>query len=430
MTHSTFAALGLAEPLLRALATEGYDDPTPIQSQAIPLVLAGRDVLGIAQTGTGKTAAFGLPILQRLAATRATPAPRCPSVLILAPTRELAIQIDESLQSYGRHLKLRHAVILGGMNQNPQIQALRSGVHILVATPGRLLDLVQKKHVQLHTTATLVIDEADRMFDMGFIRDVRRIVSQLPKPRQTMLFSATMPGEVAHLVKEILHNPVSVEVSPARIAAENVEQHVYFVPAQGKRDLLDELLRDASMQRVIVFTRTKHGANKIAGQLAKSGHEAQAIHGNKSQSARQRALNEFRKGRSRILVATDIAARGIDIDDVTHVVNFDIPECAENYVHRIGRTARAGSGGTAIAFCDPAERDSLRSIERLLKQSLTPKGGDPRAQTAQQPGSSRKRHPQPRNHRGTGAQGPQHRSQLPQVRERAEKNARTGVDSR
>lgn len=418
MTLLTFVALGLAEPLLRALAAEGYDTPTPIQSRAIPLVLSGRDVLGIAQTGTGKTAAFGLPILQRLAASRATLTPRCACVLILAPTRELAIQIDESLRSYGRHLRLRHAVILGGVNQNPQIQALRSGVHILVATPGRLLDLVKQKHVQLHATTTLVIDEADRMFDMGFIRDVRRIVSHLPQQRQTMLFSATMPAEVAHLVKEILRNPVSVEVSPTRVAAEKIEQHVYFVTAQGKRDLLDELLRDASMKRVIVFTRTKHGANKIAGQLAKSGHEAQAIHGNKSQSARQRALNEFRNGRSRILVATDIAARGIDIDDVTHVVNFDIPECPENYVHRIGRTARAGSTGIAIAFCDPSERDSLRSIENMVKQSLTPMRGDPRAQTTQKPATGRNHH-QPRNWRGPGAPGPQRGPQSPSRRDKS-----------
>lgn len=397
-------ALGLAEPLLRALAAEGYDDPTPIQTQAIPLVLTGRDVLGIAQTGTGKTAAFGLPILQRLAANRVTSAPRCASVLILAPTRELALQIDESLRCYGRHLKLRHAVILGGVNANPQIQALRSGVHILVATPGRLLDLVQRKHVQLHAATTLVIDEADRMFDMGFIRDVRRIVSHLPKQRQTMLFSATMPGEVAHLVKEILRDPVRVEVSPARIAAEKVEQQVYYVPTQGKRELLDELLRDASMTRVMVFTRTKHGANKVAGQLEKSGHVAHAIHGNKSQNARQRALDEFRHGRSRILVATDIAARGIDIDDVSHVVNFEIPEAPENYVHRIGRTARAGSSGIAIAFCDPSERDSLRSIEKLLKQPLTPMRGDPRAQAAPKPAGSRHHH-QPRNGRGGANRG-------------------------
>ncbi len=406
MTHLTFSALGLAEPLLRALAAEGYDLPTPIQAQAIPLALAGREVLGIAQTGTGKTAAFGLPVLQRLAADRPSVAPRCACALILAPTRELAIQIDESLRSYGRHLKLRHAVVLGGVNQNRQIQALRPGVHILVATPGRLLDLVRQKHIQLHATTALVIDEADRMFDMGFIRDVRRIVSHLPQQRQTMLFSATMPGEVAHLVKEILRNPVSVEVSPTQVVADKVEQHVYFVPTQGKRELLDELLRDVAMKRVIVFTRTKHGANKIAGQLANSGHEAQAIHGNKSQSARQRALNEFRDGHSRILVATDIAARGIDIDDVTHVVNFDIPECPENYVHRIGRTARAGGAGIAIAFCDPSERDSLRSIERLVKQSLTPMRGDPRAQTTQKTPPGRNHHRR-RNWKGAAAQGPQ-----------------------
>ena len=428
MTHSTFVALGLAEPLLRALAAEGYDSPTPIQSQAIPLVLAGRDVLGIAQTGTGKTAAFGLPILQRLAADRATLAPRCPRALILAPTRELAIQIDESLRSYGRHLKFRHAVILGGVNQNPQIQAVRSGVHVLVATPGRLLDLLQRKHVQLHATTTLVIDEADRMFDMGFIRDVRRIVSHLPQQRQTMLFSATMPGEVAHLVKEILRNPISVEVSPTQVVADKVEQHVYFVPAQEKRDLLNELLRDAAMKRVIVFTRTKHGANKIAGQLANSGHEAQAIHGNKSQSARQRALNEFRNGRSRILVATDIAARGIDIDDVSHVVNFDIPDCPENYVHRIGRTARAGGAGIAIAFCDPSERDSLRSIERLVKQALIPMRGDPRAQTPQKAPGGRNHH-RPRNARAGGTQGPQRLGRSAPHRGGPAQAAKAGGDS-
>lgn len=429
MTQSTFLTLGLAEPLLRALAAEGYDRPTPIQSQAIPLALAGRDILGIAQTGTGKTAAFGLPILQRLAANRIAPAPRCSSALILAPTRELAIQIDESLKSYGRHLKLRHAVVLGGVNQNRQVQALRHGVHVLVATPGRLLDLLQQKHVQLNATTTLVIDEADRMFDMGFIRDVRRIVSHLPQQRQTMLFSATMPGEVTHLVTEILRNPVRVEVSPACITAENVEQRVYFVPAQEKRDLLDELLRDASMKRVIVFTRTKHGANKVAGQLAKSGHVAEAIHGNKSQSARQRALDEFRNGRSRILVATDIAARGIDVEAVTHVVNFEIPEVPENYVHRIGRTARAGSGGIAIAFCDPSERDSLRSIERLLKQSLAPMRGDPRTQTVQKTARGDNFHPS-RNWRRAGAQAPQRGSQLQTVRERPQQTAKKGDPSR
>jgi ATP-dependent RNA helicase RhlE len=382
VTHSTFVTLGVAEPLLRALAAENYSKPTPIQAAAIPLILLGRDVLGIAQTGTGKTAAFGLPILQRLAENRVAAAPQSPRALILAPTRELAIQIDESLRVYGRNLKLRHAVILGGVNQNRQVQALRHGVDILVATPGRLLDLIQQKHLRLSAVTTLVIDEADRMFDMGFIRDVRRIVSYLPRQRQSMLFSATMPAEVAHLVAEILKEPARIDISPATVTADNIDQRVYFVPAQEKRTLLNELLRDEGMKRVIVFTRTKHGANKVAEQLEKAGHPAEAIHGNKSQNARQRALEEFRSGRARILVATDIAARGLDIDDVTHVVNFELPDVAESYVHRIGRTARAGSGGIAIAFCDPSERDSLRAIERLVKQTLTHMGGDRDARAA------------------------------------------------
>lgn len=384
MTHSTFTTLGVAEPLLRALAAENYTIPTPIQVQAIPLVLSGRDVLGIAQTGTGKTAAFGLPLLQRLAANHVAAAPQTTRALILAPTRELAIQIDESLRSYGRHLKLRHAVILGGVNQNRQVQALRHGVDILVATPGRLLDLIQQKHLRLNAATTLVIDEADRMFDMGFIRDVRKIVGFLPRQRQSLLFSATMPGEVAHLVAEILRDPARVDISPTTVAAEKIDQKVYFVSTQEKRGLLQELLRDQAMKRVIVFTRTKHGANKVAENLEKAGHAAQAIHGNKSQNARQRALEDFRSGRARVLVATDIAARGIDIDDVTHVVNFELPDVAESYVHRIGRTARAGSGGTAIAFCDPSERDSLRAIEKLVKLQLTAMGGDRNAAAAKQ----------------------------------------------
>ncbi|HEX3485464.1 MAG TPA: DEAD/DEAH box helicase, partial [Micropepsaceae bacterium] len=383
------------------LAAENYSVPTPIQAQAIPLVLAGRDVLGIAQTGTGKTAAFGLPLMQRLVENRATAAPNTARALILAPTRELAIQIDESLRSYGRHLKLRHAVILGGVNQNRQVQALRRGVDVLVATPGRLLDLIQQKHLRLNAVTELVIDEADRMFDMGFIRDVRRIVSHLPRERQSMLFSATMPAEVSHLVAEILRDPARIDISPKTVAAEKIEQRVYFVAAQEKRLLLQELLGDAAMKRVIVFTRTKHGANKVAEHLGKAGHVAEAIHGNKSQNARQRALEEFRSGRARVLVATDIAARGIDIDGVTHVVYFELPDVAESYVHRIGRTARAGTGGVAIAFCDPAERDSLRAIERLVKQPLTSMGGDRHA-TAPQPERGRahdRSHQRPRGNR-------------------------------
>jgi ATP-dependent RNA helicase RhlE len=367
--------LGVSEPILRALAAENYLTPTPIQAQAIPLILAGRDVLGLAQTGTGKTAAFGLPLLQRLAQDNKAVLSKCVRALILAPTRELAIQIHDSLKIYGRNLKLRHAVVLGGVNQNKQVSALRHGVDVLVATPGRLLDLVQQKAVRLDTTTTLVIDEADRMFDMGFIRDVRRIVSMLPRSRHSLLFSATMPNEVAHLVREILHNPARVEVSPARITADRIEQHVYFVDAHDKRAKLVELLRDPGMARVIVFTRTKHGANKVAATLDKAGHSAAAIHGNKSQNARQAALESFRRGHARVLVATDIAARGIDVDDITHVINFELPDVAESYVHRIGRTARAGSGGIAISFCDREERDNLRAIERLVKQPLKIAGG-------------------------------------------------------
>ena len=379
MTTLSFATLGVAEPLQRALTAENYLHPTPIQAKAIPLVLSGRDVLGIAQTGTGKTAAFGLPLLQRLAESGIAPEPRSARTLILAPTRELALQIGDSLRSYGRHLKLRHAVILGGVNQNKQVAALRSGVDILVATPGRLLDLIDQKHVRLNTVSVLVVDEADRMFDMGFLRDVRRIVSLLPRRRQTLLFSATMPPDVAKLVAEILTNPARVDISPAMVTVDRVEQNVHFVETKDKRALLSTLLSDRAMARVLVFTRTKHGANKVADHLEKSGHAAEVIHGNKSQNARVRALEEFKCGRARILVATDIAARGIDVDEVTHVVNFELPEVPENYVHRIGRTARAGNAGIAISFCDSSERDSLRAIERLIKRQLSVVGDARRA---------------------------------------------------
>jgi len=379
LTNVTFASLGVAEPLQRALVAENYLHPTPIQTQAIPLVLSGRDVLGIAQTGTGKTAAFGLPLLQRLAETPAQYEARGVRALILAPTRELAIQIGDSLRSYGRNLKLRHAVILGGVNQNKQVAAVRNGVDILVATPGRLLDLVEQKHVRLNTVSTLIIDEADRMFDMGFLRDVRRIVSLVPRKRQSLLFSATMPSDVAKLVTEVLIEPVRVDVAPKAITADRIEQNVHFVETKDKRALLSTLLDDRAMARVLVFTRTKHGANKVAAHLEKSGHAAEVIHGNKSQNARIHALEQFRSGRARILVATDIAARGIDVDEVTHVINFELPEVAENYVHRIGRTARAGNAGIAISFCDSSEKDSLRSIERLIKRSLRVVAGQPRA---------------------------------------------------
>jgi len=377
VTDHTFQTLGVSEPLLRALVTENYTHPTPIQSQAIPAILEGRDVLGLAQTGTGKTAAFGLPLLQRLSQDRTVAGPHGVRALILAPTRELAVQISDSLKTYGRHLHLRHTVILGGVSQNKQVEAMRHGVDILVATPGRLLDLVRQKQVRLDKCATLVIDEADRMFDMGFIKDVRKLVAALPKQRLSLLFSATMPKEVAHLVQEILHQPLRIEVSPQKVAVEIIEQSVYHVATQDKRGLLHKLLQDEAMKRVIVFTRTKHGANKVADQLGKNGFKADAIHGNKSQNARQRALESFREGKVRVLVATDIAARGIDIDDITHVVNFDLPNEPESYVHRIGRTARAGAGGTAIAFCDASERNLLKAIERLTRQTMKIVGTPP-----------------------------------------------------
>lgn len=377
MTTMTFSDLGVAEPLRRVLAAESYTVPTPIQAKAIPLLLAGRDVLGTAQTGTGKTAAFALPLLQRLAEAKAPVAPHSALALILAPTRELALQIDASLTTYGRHLGLRHTVIMGGVKANAQIRAMARGVHILVATPGRLLDLVNQRHVRLDKAAHLVLDEADRMLDMGFVRDVRKIVGLMPKVRQSLLFSATMPTDVAQLANEILHNPVRVEVSPRTLTADRIEQRVFFVDAAAKRDLLGRLLKEAALSRVIVFTRTKHGANKVAKHLGQTGVEAEAIHGNKSQAARQRALERFRNGDARVLVATDIAARGLDVDDISHVINYELPNEPESYVHRIGRTARAGAGGIALSFCDPSERTYLRDIERLTRTQLTVAEGQP-----------------------------------------------------
>ena len=369
VTTTSFSGLGVAEPICRALETEGYDAPTPIQTQAIPHLLGGRDLLGIAQTGTGKTAAFALPILQRLAAKRTHPAPRGTRVLVLTPTRELAAQIGDSFRTYGRHLGLKQTVVFGGVGQQPQVDALLRGVDILIATPGRLLDLMNQRHVRLDLVETFVLDEADRMLDMGFIRDVRKIISALPKQRQTQLFSATMPGDISRLAGEILRDPVRIEVAPAATTVERVDQHVYFVDAGQKRTLLAEVLKDPALTRVIVFTRTKHGANRVAEHLERSGITAAAIHGNKSQTARQRALEGFRRGHARVLVATDIAARGIDIDGVTHVINFEIPNVPESYVHRIGRTARAGASGIALSFCAHDERGYLRDIERLTRRS-------------------------------------------------------------
>jgi ATP-dependent RNA helicase RhlE len=367
---TTFSDLGLAEPLLRALSAEGYTQPTPIQAQAIPHLAAGRDLLGVAQTGTGKTAAFALPILGRLAAQRVAPLAKSARVLVLTPTRELAIQIADSFRRYGRHLQLRHAVVFGGVGQKPQVDALARGVDILVATPGRLLDLIGQRHVRLDGLSVFVLDEADRMLDMGFIHDVRRIIGLLPKERQTLLFSATMPGDIAHLADSILRNPVRVAVTPVASTVERIDQRVLFVAGSDKRSLLAELLRDPEIERALVFARTKHGADRIADQLDRHKIAAAAIHGNKSQNARQRALEDFRRGRVRVLVATDIAARGIDIDGITHVINFDLPQVAESYVHRIGRTARAGMSGTALSFCSGEERDLLRDIEKLTRRKL------------------------------------------------------------
>jgi ATP-dependent RNA helicase RhlE len=379
VTNQTFQDLGIAEPLLRVLVAENYTQPTPIQTQTIPLIMAGKDVLGIAQTGTGKTAAFGLPLLQKLAQNRKPAVPQSARALILAPTRELAIQIDKSLKTYGAHYGLKSAVILGGISQHSQVMATRNGVDIIVATPGRLLDLHKQRLIRLDKVETLIVDEADRMLDMGFIRDVRKIVAAIPRARQSMLFSATMPGDVMHLAHEMLRDPVRIDVAPTTITADRIEQRVFFVDMQEKRTLLNNLLHDPAMARVIVFTRTKHGANKVQEHLAKSGFVAEAIHGNKSQNARQRALEQFRTGKARVLVATDIAARGIDIDGISHVVNFELPNEAESYVHRIGRTARAGAEGIAISFCDPSERGYLRDIEKLVKCKLTVIGEEPAA---------------------------------------------------
>lgn len=371
MTTVTFADLGIAEPLCRTLADQNYIHPTPIQAQSIPALLEGRDLLGLAQTGTGKTAAFALPILQKLTADRARPGPKEARAVILAPTRELAMQISKSFETYGKGARLRQAVVFGGVNQFRQVRAMSGGVDILVATPGRLLDLMNQKHVNLGRTSILVLDEADRMLDMGFVRDVRKIIAAMPKQRHSLLFSATMPKSIEHLADEILNDPVRVEVTPEVVTVDRIDQRVMHVDGKRKRELLAKLLEDTDLSRVIVFTRTKHCANRVSEQLEKSGVPSEAIHGNKSQGARQRALDNFRNGKARILVATDIAARGIDVTGITHVINYELPNEPESYVHRIGRTARAGKSGIALSFCDSAERAHLKSIERLTKRQLT-----------------------------------------------------------
>jgi ATP-dependent RNA helicase RhlE len=412
----SFDSLGLAEPITRAIAEERYDAPTPIQAAAIPPVLLGRDLVGIAQTGTGKTAAFALPILDRLAARPARPERKSCRVLVLSPTRELSGQIVDSFRTYGRHLRFNVTLAIGGVAIGRQIRALAGGVDILVATPGRLLDLVRSRAVRLDQVEILVLDEADRMLDMGFIKDIRTIVDMLPKKRQTLFFSATMPAEIVKLADVMLSEPVRVAVTPPARTADLVEQKVIHVDRGGKPGLLAEILRGDTVGRALVFTRTKHGADKVVRGLNAAGIAADAIHGNKSQGQRDRALAQFRDGRTRTLVATDIAARGIDVDGVTHVVNFDLPNIPDTYVHRIGRTARAGNSGIAISFCAADERPFLRDIEKLIRLTIP---SERRGSAAPEPVTAGKE--EPRQGRGRHRNG---RPQQPQQQQNRQKKGR------
>lgn len=372
-----FSDLGLIAPILKALDLEGYQQPTPIQQQAIPALLEGKDLLGCAQTGTGKTAAFAIPILQKLHATRLQQARPTVQALILTPTRELAIQIQESFENYGKFTGLVSTVIFGGVSQQKQVESLRRGVDILVATPGRLLDLLQQRLLSLKDVKYFVLDEADRMLDMGFIHDVKRVLTQIPTQRQSLFFSATMAPEIKKLADAILKNPTYVEVTPVSSSAVTIDQYIYFVEKTHKLRLLVHLVKQEAIQQSLVFTRTKHGADKVTKDLIKSGIAAAAIHGNKSQNARQRALQDFKDGAIRVLVATDIAARGIDFELLTHVINFDLPNIPETYVHRIGRTGRAGAPGTAFSFCNTEERAYLKDIQKTLKRTIPVKEGHP-----------------------------------------------------
>ncbi len=366
-----FRSLHIIEPILTALQEEGYTTPTPIQSQAIPIVLKGTDLLGCAQTGTGKTAAFAIPILQLLSENKTYDRKRKIRSLIVTPTRELAIQIHESFNAYGRHTRLTSTVVFGGVNQSSQTNALQNGVDILIATPGRLLDLMNQGHISLRNVEIFVLDEADRMLDMGFIHDVKKLLTALPKQRQSLFFSATMPPEIVNLAGTILHNPLSVSVTPVSSTVDIIKQFVYFVDRGNKNDLLLDILKDKSIKTALVFTRTKHGADKVVKMLQRHDIKAEAIHGNKAQNARQRALTNFKAQTTRVLVATDIAARGIDVDDLEYVINFEMSNVAETYVHRIGRTGRAGAKGTAISFCDAEEKPYLRDIEKLISKKIT-----------------------------------------------------------
>jgi ATP-dependent RNA helicase RhlE len=403
---TSFNDFGLAEPIARALAQESYTTPTPIQTQAVPLVLAGRDLIGIAQTGTGKTAAFALPILNRLAARPKAPERKTCRVLVLSPTRELSAQILDSFRTYGRHLRVSSTLAIGGVPMGKQVRALMGGVDILVATPGRLLDLVRGNALRLSRVEVLVLDEADRMLDMGFIHDIRTIVAKLPSERQTLLFSATMPREIAELAGEMLRNPARVAVTPAASTVERIAQRIIHTERAAKPALLVEVLRREPVERALVFTRTKHGADKVVRGLAKAGIAAEAIHGNKTQSQRDRVMAAFRAGRIRTLIATDIAARGIDVDGISHVINYDLPNVPESYVHRIGRTARAGAEGVAISFCDAEEAAFLRDIERLILMTLPATGRRaPARSEGQRAGNGR----QGKRNAGNGRQPPRRR---------------------
>jgi len=367
----TFENLNLIEPILKALKIEGYTQPTPIQEQSIPLILQGKDLLGCAQTGTGKTAAFAIPILQLLTAdARPDRNNKAIKALILTPTRELAIQIEESFQAYGKFTNLRHLVIFGGVSQHAQVESLKKGIDILVATPGRLLDLMNQGFISLSQLKIFVLDEADRMLDMGFVHDVKKVIAKLPTRRQSLFFSATMPAEIVNLANTILNNPAKVEVTPVSSTANTIQQAVYFVEKNNKRKLLNHVLADHSIETALVFTRTKHGADRVVKDLKQAGIEAEAIHGNKSQNARQRALTNFKSRTTRVLVATDIAARGIDVEELTHVINYEIPNVPETYVHRIGRTGRAGASGIALSFCDAEEKVFLRDIHKLIAKNI------------------------------------------------------------
>ena len=419
---TSFNDFGLAAPILRALTEEQYVTPTPIQSDGIPPVLNGRDIIGIAQTGTGKTAAFALPILNRIAADRRRPERKSCRVLVLSPTRELSGQILDSFRTYGRHVGISSALVIGGVPMGRQVREVMNGLDVLVATPGRLLDLLRSNGVRLNQVEVLVLDEADRMLDMGFIHDIRTIVAKLPKERQTLLFSATMPREIADLATQMLRDPVRVAVTPAASTAERIAQRVIMVDKSAKSALLVETLRAECMGQTLVFTRTKHGADKVVKQLHHAGLSAEAIHGNKSQNQRERVLGAFRAGKLKTLVATDIAARGIDVEGISHVINFDLPNIAESYVHRIGRTARAGAEGIAISFCDNEEVSFLRDIEKLIQTRLpaTERRSAPRSDAAPhhrpqnangRNGNRRNGQPQRRNGGGNGHNGkPQHRN--------------------